>query len=611
MFPFAPSLPLKVHGYARSLSVFPGLEFLARDWFPGRGFVILAPVVLILFLGAGKVRAQSTRTWDGGSLLSNDWSTSFLGLNGYNWNPNGNPVAGDHLIFAGSTRTNNNNNYAAGTAFGNISFAGGAAAFTLGGNSITLNGSVTNNSSNTQTINLSFNLPGMSTFNSASGNLVQGGALSGIGGLIKEGSNLLALNNISNSYTGTTTVNAGTLRAGSTQAFGVNSAISIASSGGAVLDLNGFSNSVGSLSGGGSVLLGTATLTVGGDNTSTTFAGNISGANGSLTKVGAGTLILTADNSINGVTTIQGGTLQLGDGGTTGTLDATSEIHVGTGATFMINQSDIVIQGIDFSEAAIEGLGQLEQAGPGTTILTASNSYEGTTAVNAGTLLINGDQSAANGSVSVASGATLGGSGVIGDSSSSAVITPGAILTGGADGNGSASALQGSITIPEADAVGTLTFGGDLSVSSGSIWLVDLVQGVTPGSDRIHVGGNLAIVSGAQLNFNFADTFQLGNSYTIAQYSSLGDGLGGSNRFDFDGGIWDNGTQRTIGGGQYLINYNAGDAFNEITLTAVPEPGTFGILALTLAGLVFLRIRERRSESAVGMLAGSNAVRPD
>lgn len=493
-----------------------------RGWFSGGRFATLFPILLILFMGSGRAGAQTTRIWDGGSSLSSDWSTSFLGLNGYNWNPNANPVAGDHLTFSGSNRTTNNNNYTAGTAFGDISFAGGAAAFTLGGNSITLNGSVTNNSANTQTINLSFNLPGVRTFNAASGNLIQNGALSGSGGLVKAGSNVLTLSNISNSYTGTTTVNAGTLRAGSTQAFGVNSAVSIAPSSGAVLDLNGFSNSVGSLSGGGSVALGNATLTVGGDNSSTTFAGDISGANGSLTKVGAGTLILTA-----------------------------------------------------------------------------SNSYEGLTAVSAGTLLIQGNQSAANGSVSVASGGTLGGSGVVGDASSSAVIGSGGTLTGGADGNGSTSALQGTISTPEADAVGTLSFGGDLTVQNGSVWLVDLVQGMAPHGDRIDVGGNLEVVSGAELNFNFAGTFQLGNSYTIAQYASLGDGLGGGNRFNFAGSIWEDNTERTLGGGQYLINYGAGTEFNQITLTAVPEPATFALLGIAIAGLLIHRIRQRRAEAAI------------
>ena len=50
-----------------------------------------------------------------------------------------------------------------------------------------------------------------------------------------------------------------------------------------------------------------------------TLTGTISGA-GALTKNGASTLILTADNSYAGGTTIAAGTLQVGNGGTTGSV---------------------------------------------------------------------------------------------------------------------------------------------------------------------------------------------------------------------------------------------------------------------------------------------------
>ena len=54
-----------------------------------------------------------------------------------------------------------------------------------------------------------------------------------------------------------------------------------------------------------------------------TYAGLISGA-GAVTKIGAGTLSLTGDNTYTGATTISAGTLRLGNGGTTGTSPATS-----------------------------------------------------------------------------------------------------------------------------------------------------------------------------------------------------------------------------------------------------------------------------------------------
>jgi len=78
------------------------------------------------------------------------------------------------------------------------------------------------------------------------------GAIVGAGGINRKGTlGTLTLSG-ANTYTGATTVTAGVLQAGvSTNAFGANSAVSLANAASAVLDLNGFDNTVGSLSGGG------------------------------------------------------------------------------------------------------------------------------------------------------------------------------------------------------------------------------------------------------------------------------------------------------------------------------------------------------------------------
>lgn len=137
---------------------------------------------------------------------------------------------------------------------------------------------------------------------------------SGSGGLTKLGSAQLTLAG-TNGYTGPTLVSSGTLRAGAAaggQAFGSLSAVNLADAAGVTLDLNGFAQTVGSLAGGGgsggNVSLGAGTLTAGGDNTSTTFAGVISG-NGGLTKTGTGVLTLAGANTYTGATTIAAGVL--------------------------------------------------------------------------------------------------------------------------------------------------------------------------------------------------------------------------------------------------------------------------------------------------------------
>ena len=110
----------------------------------------------------------------------------------------------------------------------------------------------------------------------------------------------------------------GTLQAGAANAFSATSAFTVAA--GATLGLNNFNQTIGSLAGDGNVTLGSATLTTGGDNTSTTFAGGISGTGG-LVKTGSGIMVLTGTNSYTGGTTINGfGVLQLGDIDTTGKI---------------------------------------------------------------------------------------------------------------------------------------------------------------------------------------------------------------------------------------------------------------------------------------------------
>jgi outer membrane autotransporter protein len=74
---------------------------------------------------------------------------------------------------------------------------------------------------------------------------------------------------------------------------------------------------IGSIEGSGNYFLGSKTLTVGGNNLSTTVSGviqdggNSGGVGGSLTKIGTGTLTLTGTNTYTGVTTVNAGSLIL------------------------------------------------------------------------------------------------------------------------------------------------------------------------------------------------------------------------------------------------------------------------------------------------------------
>ncbi|MEI6072669.1 MAG: autotransporter-associated beta strand repeat-containing protein, partial [Verrucomicrobiae bacterium] len=157
-------------------------------------------------------------------------------------------------------------------------------------------------------------------------------------------------------------------------------------------------------------------LNLGNNNIDTTYSGNLTGTGSSLTKTGIGTTILAGTNSYTGGTTISQGTLQLGSGSTSGNLSSTGAIVDNGNLT--INRSNAVIQGVDFSGAAITGSGSFTQAGTGATTLNATNTFTGGVNLNAGTLNIN--KAAALGTV--AGPFTING-GTIGNTSGTFIIT--------------------------------------------------------------------------------------------------------------------------------------------------------------------------------------------
>ena len=105
-----------------------------------------------------------------------------------------------------------------------------------------------------------------------------------------------------------------------------------------------------------------------------TVASPISGA-AALTKSGTGTLTLTGDNTYTDATTISAGTLQVGNGGTTGSIFS----NVTNNGTLTFNRSD------DLSyNGTISGSGALLKLGAGTLTLSNTNAYSGNTTIGAG-----------------------------------------------------------------------------------------------------------------------------------------------------------------------------------------------------------------------------------
>ncbi|MDE9448612.1 autotransporter-associated beta strand repeat-containing protein, partial [Xenorhabdus bovienii] len=86
------------------------------------------------------------------------------------------------------------------------------------------------------------------------------------------------------------------------------------------------------------------------------------------------TTLLTGANTYIGETKIDSGTLQLGDNGTTGSIDKTSSVTIGQSGVLAFDHNN----NITFSNN-ISGTGGVEHVGKGTTILSGQNTYVGKT----------------------------------------------------------------------------------------------------------------------------------------------------------------------------------------------------------------------------------------
>ena len=226
------------------------------------------------------------------------------------------------------------------------------------------------------------------------------------------------------------------------------------------------------------------TYMLGGGGGVLTVSSQLTGSN-SLTVALNGTasstvILLNATNAYSGGTTISSGTLQVGNGGSSGTL----------GTAAVTDNGDLVFDlSSNFTLAnAVSGNGSLTQEGTGTLVLSGNNAYSGGTTVSAGTLMV-GSATAlghTSGTVSVASGAVL-------DLNGQALGNYGNVtLSGTGTGNGAltnssatAASLSGTINVLNPFSVGGT---GNITLSGG---LSDLTSSV-----MTKVGSNTLTLSG-------------------------------------------------------------------------------------------------------------------
>ncbi|WP_454740532.1 MULTISPECIES: autotransporter-associated beta strand repeat-containing protein [Cupriavidus] len=287
------------------------------------------------------------------------------------------------------------------------------------------------------------------------------GVIGGSGSVAKTGAGVLTLSG-ANSYQAGTLIQGGTVAIGADNRLGA-AAGAVTLDGGALELTSSFD-----LSASRAITVTANNGTIQADaGVSSTVSQAITGA-GALTKAGAGLLVLANDNSYAGGTTIGGGTLQLGNGGTTGSIVG----NVANDGTLVFNRSGPIT-----FDGTISGTGSVAQAGAGVTTLTGNNTYTGTTTVSSGWLYVDGNQSAATGATTVASGTRLAGNGIVGGS---VTIADGATLAPGA--------------VPQTP--GTLTINGNLSLNPTSNLFYNMVQANVAGGQRNDltvVGGNLVL----------------------------------------------------------------------------------------------------------------------
>ncbi len=355
------------------------------------------------------------------------------------------------------------------------------------------------------------------------------GAISGTGGFTKTGAGTMTIGAAS-SYTGATTISNGEIALTGSGRLANTTAINLAGAT-ARYDISAKSASTetnGSLAGvaGSVVNLGGKNLDVGGDNTSTTFAGILTNT-GSLTKSGTGTMTLSGANTFSGGSTLSAGVLRVAHNNAlgSGALTALSNtvLEVTNGITVTNNLSvfsvkflnggntlsgtitnnntvyDVASGTTNTVSGFVTGSGGVELIGGGQLNLTGTtNNYTGHTTISNGTLQISTlANSNTVSSIGVSNNVTLAGA-----NATNAVLdyTGGNVTTdrtfvmdnGGGTINMASAATEMTLT-------GSASGSGNLIVGEGTLILNGATNAFAPGSIQVDSGATLQLAANDQI----------------------------------------------------------------------------------------------------------------
>ena len=233
-----------------------------------------------------------------------------------------------------------------------------------------------------------------------------------------------------------------------------------------------------------------ASMTVSNNVLPYAFSGAGVGGSSALTKWGLGTLLFTnSGNTFIGNLTINAGSVQFGNGGTSGNLPAVNNVIDNGNLIFNHSSNDVLPNNLS-------GNGTLTKNAGNVLTITASNSFTGSTIVNSGTLVVNGVMS---GTLANAVGSTIGGAGT-----NAGTVTVGGVIQPGATSANPTTFTSGDMNLLSGGAMTFALNGPDTTVGNG---INDLIM-----------AGNLS-ANNNTIALNFAGVPNIGNPYTLINYS--------------------------------------------------------------------------------------------
>ena len=415
------------------------------------------------------------------------------------------------------------------------------------------------------------------------------GSLTGSGTLVKKGSAEMKWY-AANSFSGEFRIEAGTVSAQAARVFSPNAIVQVAS--GTALKLNDHAQTIAGLGGAGSVLLGSATLTLN-QSIDETFSGAISGT-GAVVKSGSGTLTLAGAQSFSGGLTLAGGTVSVAVDASLGQDGAALTLAGGTLATTATFTSDRAIALTSAStirttggtltlSGALTGSAALTKTGAGSLVLSADNhDFTGTTTIAAGTLTLgHGAGLGQSGAVVIASGATLDAAAHGFDLTR---ISGAGTLTGSGAFSHDATADRSLATILAGTARLTKSGSGTLTLSGASTYS----GRTTVAAGRLVVDGSIAasslttVASGATLAGHGAvGALTIASGATLAPGNSPGPLTAGDTTFE-EGGTFQ--FELNNASGSAGANWDVLAVNGTLTLSATAEsPFMLDLTSLTLA----------------------------